>query len=47
MTICGKCGIAMISKEKKRGYKTYVYYECSKCGHKTRAYEKEKLLRAG
>lgn len=47
MNICGKCGVAMTPKERKRGDKIYLYDECPKCGAKTKSYEKERLLRAG
>lgn len=44
MTICGKCGIVMKSKEKIWRGKIYIYEECPKCGDKTKSYNKEKLL---
>jgi DNA-directed RNA polymerase subunit M/transcription elongation factor TFIIS len=45
--ICGKCGQAMRFKEKIWRGKTYVYYECEKCGNKTKSENKDNLLNAG
>lgn len=51
MNICGKCGVAMLPREKKRKFRgkvrTYVYDECPSCGDKTKSYDKDDLLRAG